>query len=130
MHSDKDFVKRKKVFFIAVFCGCLIYTSLAIWRHHTTRATVIGSIGAFLMFIYIFLPPVSDALFRLHTAILTKIGEFLTKAFMILFFYVIFCPYGFLLRLTCGDLLKRAIEPDKSSYWIEKKEETDCSQSY
>ncbi len=127
---EQGFQKRKNIFFIAVFCGCVLYATIAYMKHHYTRSLIIGSIGTSLMAINLLLPKASDTLFRMHTAALSMVGEFLTKAFMIVFFYVIFTPYGLLMRLLGGDALHQKIEPKKESYWIAKRSAGDCQKAY
>ncbi len=127
---EHDFQKRKKIFFVAVFCGCVLYATIAYLKQHTTRSLVIGSVGASLMAFHLLLPKASDTLFRIHTAVLSAIGSFLTKAFMIVFFYVIFTPYGLLMRLFGGDALHQKIDSKRESYWITKKSPSDCQKAY
>lgn len=91
--------------------------AFALWRGHRVPALVAAGIGTSLLLLRLALPSAADVFFRVWSGLLSKLGEFVTKAFMVVFFYVIFTPYGLLMRLG-GDPLKRRFEPSRASYWI------------
>lgn len=125
-----DFEKRMKLFYAIVPCVLFAWAGVALWREHAARAAVLASIGAVLLALRYLLPSAAAALFRAQAALLGRIGSFLTKAFMTIFFYVIFCPYGALMRLFGGDLLHRRPDPKLKTYWLPKKEKPNCETPY
>lgn len=44
-----------------------------------------------------------------------------TRLILIIIFYLIFSPLGFIIKLCGKDLLERKIDRSKSSYWIKKE---------
>lgn len=56
--------------------------------------------------------------------------EIVTKAVLILCFYLVFTPMGLIMRLLKKDLLNRTLDADASTYWVDRKHETFDSQHY
>lgn len=73
--------------------------------------------GLFLVFGLIFpalLMPVQGAWMKFAGGL----GWVMTRAILILFYYLIFCPIGILARLFRKDFLDLKFERGKESYWI------------
>lgn len=110
--------KQARRFYWIIGTVLTVYATLA-WRNgHFTRSKVMVGVALTLLCIHYVLPGLSLSLFQLNQRLLSKLGSFLTKLFLILFFYVIFTPYGVLIRLFQKDPLQRALEPKRTSYWI------------
>lgn|GEM_PF-2875571 len=95
------------------------------YRGHAAFGWAAGGFCAFLVVLRLASASAADAFYRLYSGLLTKLGELLTKLFMIVFFYVIFAPYGLLVRALQGDALKRRLEPVRDSYWIHRPKPTE-----
>lgn len=118
--ADAGLKKARK--FYLVFCGVLLaHSVIAFTRHHGLAGRISGGVAIFLITLHFLAPALSVTVYNLYTALFSFLGRLLTKVFMVLFFYVIFSPYGFFLRLVRGDLLCRKWEPGAESYWMERK---------
>ena len=49
------------------------------------------------------------------------LGWINTRIILVLLFYLVFTPIGFVIRLTGLDLLERKLEKDRASYWKTKE---------
>jgi succinate dehydrogenase hydrophobic anchor subunit len=108
--------------FYLIFCSVLlVHSAIAFYRHHASAGRVSGILSVSLLGLHFAAPAFSLTLYRLYTALFMFLGKCLTKLFMVLFFYVILFPYGWILRLLSGDLLHRELRPKKVSYWIERE---------
>ncbi|MBI3315813.1 MAG: hypothetical protein HYZ87_02425 [Candidatus Omnitrophica bacterium] len=121
MTEEGDPLMKKARKFYLIFCGVLfLHSAIALARHHGFAAGVSGILGVSLLTVHFLAPALSVTLYNLYTALFMFLGKTLTKLFMVLFFYVILTPYGLLLRLLKGDMLFRALDPKRKSYWIER----------
>lgn len=119
---DLDLVKKSLKFY-RIFCPVLLAVAGAsYWTGHAVRAAVLTGLSLCLLVFHLALPERAAAFFKAYSAFMSKAGGWLTRVFMILFFYVIFTPYGLLVRTLQGDVLKRRFDASAGSYWIPKNE--------
>ncbi len=113
-------LKQARRFYWIIGTALSVYAFLA-WRNaHFTRSKAMLGVALMLLCIHYALPGFSLSLFQLNQRFLSKLGALLTKLFLILFFYVIFTPYGILIRFFQKDPLQRALEPKRASYWVRR----------
>ena len=119
---EGDPLKKSRGFY-RVFCPVLLaMAGLSAFFRHPTRACVLAGISVFLLTLHLVLPHLSAKLFEAYAGLMAKVGAFLTRAFITLFFYVIFTPYGLMVRAFQGDPLKRKIDKSAGSYWAPKSD--------
>ena len=119
---DLEALKKSRRFY-CIFCPVLVsVAALSFFTGHAVRAGVLAAVSLALLTLHLALPDPAAALFEVYSSLMSKIGALATKVFMILFFYAIFTPYGFIVRVFQGDALKREIDASVKSYWISKSE--------
>lgn len=124
----REALKKSRRFY-AIFCPVLLaVAALSHCTGHSARAGVLAGLSLALLAFHRALPEKAAAFFEAYSSLMSKIGALVTRVFMILFFYVIFTPYGFLARALQGDALKRKIDASAGTYWIPKSEADNASE--
>jgi hypothetical protein len=86
-------------------------------RRHEVSLPMMGLCGVFIgagLFASDSLKPVFIVWMRL-ASVLAWVN---TRLILILAFYLVFVPIGFIMRIAGKDLLKRTVEKSAASYWI------------
>ena len=121
---DADIRKQSRRFY-RVAGGVLLVYALISWRGHLeARAMIIAGIASALFSLEGLFPVFAALVFQGYLRFAVKIWSFLAKLFLVFFFYVIFTPYGLLIRWFIRDYLERKLEKKKRSYWIERPPST------
>jgi len=123
--DKKTLIKFSMTMFIAL---SLIATLLLI-KHKNSCLWLYGISALFLLsgkFYITLLRPVYIVWMR-FAFILSWIN---TRIILLLMFYVVFTPIGFLMRLFGADPLSLKIEKNKDSYWIENKKESNYERQF
>lgn len=89
-------------------------------------AVILFSLAAYVLICLLVFPL---GIYPLHLLVLAiaKIITLIGKVTMVLFYYLIFTPFAFILRVFGKVKLEDRIEKDRTSYWI-KKDNTNVSQ--
>lgn len=94
------------------------------WRHDwtpTTATYVLAGLGAALVVLGTLAPVVLRPLYRVWMALALVLGFIMTRVILTLVFYLLVTPIGLALRLFGKDSMHRKLDPEASSYWIEKE---------
>ena len=105
-----------------VVAGVLLL--LAAWNYHRGRLTVVlvlGSIGAALVLVGLFVPPLARGFHTFWMRVATLLGWVNSRALLGLMFYGVFAPYNLIGRLVRRDPLNRR-KPPRDSYWVARKQ--------
>ncbi|MBU1912689.1 MAG: hypothetical protein KKB22_04065 [Candidatus Omnitrophica bacterium] len=104
--------------------GCILF-----YRHkeHFIWFTCIGSAAFMLAILY---PVILAPLKKLLDKVIFFIGWFTSAITLLIAFYLIFTPIGFLARLFGKDLLDQKIDKKASSYWVKRKQGIFLKQYY
>ncbi len=119
---ESEALKKSRKFYF-IFCPVLLAVAvLSYFTGHVARAGILAALSLLLLTLHLALPETSAAFFEAYSSLMSKSGALVTRVFMILFFYVIFTPYGVLARVLQGDVLKRKADASAETYWIPKSE--------
>ena len=100
----------------------LLFISYRIWSHQGWTAIHAALIPLALMFVLItavnfqWLKPVYTQWMKLAHVL----GAIVTGIILSLMFYLVFGVAGIILRVMRKDLLDRTLEPERTSYWINR----------
>ncbi len=96
-------------------------------RPHFIWFTSIASLHLILAIVY---PRALTATKAFLDFIIRSIGQIVNLVSLLVAFYLVFAPIGFLLRLLRKDLLHQKIDRNAASYWIKRKEGMFFKESY
>ena len=103
---------------LALFCG--LVGALLTWRFDLHRAaTIVWSVGLGLAIVYYAIPPLRRPLYLGWIYAFFPLGWLLSHLLLGVIYYLILTPIGLVMRLFGRDTLRRRLDPDAESYWIE-----------
>ena len=118
--TDKKTLKK---FGITMCIAFLVITVLIIIRH---GRTIVPTTAISLVFLILTLiqPLLLKPAYIIWMKLAFVLGWINTRIILIAIFYLVFAPFGLVMRAFGADLLERKIEKNKTSYWKpkEKKE--------
>lgn len=91
--------------------------------HNTTAAIVLGSLAVCVGVPGLLFPRMLKPIFVGWMVLAFPIGWLVSRIILMLLYFGVFAPVGFLLRVTGHDPL-RLKKPDVESYWEEKTQQT------
>ena len=101
----------------------LVIAAVVWWRNDfalTTATYVLGSLGGALLVLGLTVPVVLKPVYRVWMALAVVMGFIMTRVILSVVYYLVMTPIGLALRLFGKDPMHRRIDPEASSYWIEK----------
>jgi hypothetical protein len=85
----------------------------------------LGAIGGALGVLLHLLPQIARPFYLAWYFLACCIGIVVSNALLIAFFYLVITPFGLVMRAFGRDPLKRAWDPDATSYWREAEKSVD-----
>ena len=124
---------RELRFFAAVvfpaFWGLIAF--LLHWRGGwTTAAIAVASIAAIVAVIGFFETRLMARVYLAMALATFPIGFVVSHILLGMVYYLVLTPIGLALKLAGRDPMNRSLEPESSSYWIDKQETTDLEQYF
>jgi hypothetical protein len=115
--SAKPDRKELRTFGLSLGVVCLIWAGILWWRGH--RAPLPWLLGAapVLVLLALAAPAVLGPVHRVWMPVAKGIARALTWLLLTLTFYLVFTPYGIVLRMLGKDPLDRGFEKGRASYW-------------
>lgn len=106
------------------FVFCSIMTIIALWPVISGNGPRIWLLlmAALLLAVTLAAPHLLRPLNRLWFRFGLFLGAIIAPIVMALVYFLAFLPIGLLLRIMGKDLLSTRLDPDRTSYWIERKE--------
>lgn len=106
------------------FVFCSIMTIIALWPVISGNGPRIWLLlmAALLLAVTLAAPHLLRPLNRLWFRFGLLLGAIIAPIVMALVYFLAFLPIGLLLRIMGKDLLSTRLDPDRTSYWIERKE--------
>jgi hypothetical protein len=118
-HSDDDTMKpsSNRVFGLVFAAFFVIIALLPLLRGHSLRRWPLPLAAIFLI-AALAAPKILTPLNRAWTALGTVLHRIVNPLVLGVLFYVVFTPFGWLLRRLGKDFLRLRRAPDAASYWI------------
>jgi hypothetical protein len=115
--SEKREARR---FSLLLACILALLGTLALWKHHPSRARACLAAAVLAPLLAYLAPPVWIRFYRTWMRFAELIGWMMTRVILTLFFYGLLTPYGLVTRLFRSDPLDLSWKLRKASYWVEK----------
>ena len=88
---------------------------------HSTARIVLWALGGCLLVSGLFLPKVLSPIYKLWMSLAGILGWINTRILLGLIFYLLFTPIGLIMRVLQRDVLKRKIDPNVDTYWVDRE---------
>lgn len=111
--SDRFFGLTFFVFFLIIALWPLL-------RHGPVRLTALGLAISFLA-VSLIAPALLGPLNRLWLKFGVLLHSITNPLILGVMFYLVFTPFGLVMRLAGKDLLRLKLDPNRSSYWIKRE---------
>ena len=99
----------------------LLLVGIVLYLTGKSSSVVFGGAGVLLILFGLILPNILKPLNKIWMTLAVILGWFMSRAILIILFYLIITPIGFLLKIAGKDFLNLQTDNDKNSYW-EKRE--------
>ena len=114
--------KELRTFGISLGVVCLIWAGILWWRGHTGAIPYLIGASPVLILLGLVAPIALYPLHRVWMPVAKGIARALTWLLLTLAYYLVFTPFGIVMRMFGRDALHRKLEPASESYW-EKRED-------
>ncbi len=112
---------RRRGAAIRAIVMCAVAALLTFGLHAPRLASVVCGFAVITVIGGFFAPPLYALLARLEHALTRIVTVFTTYLLLVPLFYVWFVPSRFFLGLRSRDPMQRRWEPDRASYWTDRK---------
>jgi hypothetical protein len=120
--TDRPDRKELRTFGISLGVVCLIWAGILWWRGHLGAIPWLLGASPILVLLGLVAPIALYPLHRVWMPVAKAIARALTWLLLTLAFYLVFTPYGVVMRLRGTDPLHRRFEPDRESYWESRED--------
>jgi len=129
---DSNQISKKELQKFGIILGCIlcIIAGLQFLKGRNGLALWLGGIAGAVLFAAIFFTDSIKPLYWILSRIGRMIGWVNTKLLLVIIFYIFCTPVGLLRKIFYGDPLDRKIEKEKSTYWVNKIEDSDFTKQY
>ncbi len=101
-------------------------TVVALWKHQPAWEICL-MLSLFFFTAGFFRPALLKPVRKVWMILSLLMGWVMTRVILVLLFYLVIFPIGFLSRCAGKDFLDRKIEPGKESYWMDHVTSTDSA---
>jgi hypothetical protein len=105
---------------LAVAAALLLIASWNLYRGRTGVVFIFGAAGTLLLVVGLFIPAAARAFHKGWMRFASALGHVNSRVLLSLIYYLVFTPYGFVMRLAGRDSLRRR-GAARGSYWIGRK---------
>ena len=122
MTANNKTTERDIRYFALIWTGiCLFFALKPMYRSLPINYYWLG---AGIIFILAQINPNSlNLIFKLWIALGKFIGNIMSRIMLFILFYLIFTPFGFVIRLFGGDLLSTKPDGKADTYWIDRTDQ-------
>ncbi len=104
----------------------LLIVGIVLYLTGKSSSVVFGGVGVLLILFGLILPNILKPLNKIWMTLAVILGWFMSRIILIVLFYLIITPIGFLLKIAGKDFLNLQSDNDKNSYWeIREKKVTE-----
>lgn len=113
--------------FAFVMAGALTVIGLLIFFFGEVqeRAFGFGGIALILLLVGLTIPHILKPVHTAWMALAFFLGYFVSRILLSVIFFLLITPIGFVMRVFGKDFLNRKIEPERESYWLDRKFDAD-----
>ena len=117
-----EFVKKKDlIVFALIWAGIFIIIGLYPIINSEDVRTWSLVIGMMFIVVSIFQPNILTVFYHIWIKVGEFIGGIISKIAMFILYFGLFTPISFVLKILGKDLLKKKIDKQGSSYWIDRE---------
>ena len=120
--AKKKPIDRKELrnFGLSLGVVCLLWAGFLWWRGHLGPIRWLVGASPILVLLALTAPIALHPIHRVWMPVARGIARGLTWLLLTLVFYLVFTPYGIVMRALGKDLLRCRIDRDRPSYWISR----------
>ena len=120
-------VTRKELrdFGLALGVVCLLWAGILYWRGHLGAIKWLLGASPVLVLLALTFPRALRPIHFVWMPVAKGIAKAVTWLLLTLVFFLVFTPYGIVMRLIGRDSLDRKWDPAAKSYWIQREEPFD-----
>ncbi|MFQ5732576.1 MAG: SxtJ family membrane protein [Planctomycetaceae bacterium] len=112
---------------LRIFCGLLIVFVAGVgawlhWRHaQTALGTTVLAVGSVIAIAGLFVPAFARWVYVGWMVAVFPIGWVVSHLLLAIVFYLVFAPFGLVMRAFGRDPMTRKFDPDAESYWVPRE---------
>jgi len=108
---------------LAAAGGLVLFKNRAAAEMFTSGVWIFWGIAGALFVMSICIPKFLKPINSVMVVVALIIGWFVTRIVLIFMFYFVFFPVGLMLKMAGKDSLRRKIDKEAESYWIDRSDE-------
>lgn len=117
--------KELRTFGLSLAVVCLIWVGILWWRGHTGAIPYLLGASPILALLALVAPVALGPIHKVWMPVAKGVAKVLTWLLLTIAFYVVFTPFGVIMRTIGRDPLERKLDRGASSYWHARKDEYD-----
>ena len=118
-------------FGLALLAFFLVIGGVVWWRTDSLQIPrILWGVGVGICLLYYAVPPIRRSIFIGWTTLTYPLGWLLTHAILAFVYYGLVTPAGLVMHLVGRDPMTRSLDPEASSYWIEREQTTERSRYF
>jgi hypothetical protein len=114
--------KELRTFGLSLGVVCLLWAGVFWWRGKTGAIPYFLVASPLLILTALTVPMALRPIHAVWMPLAKKLAQLVTWIVLSAVFYVVFTPYGLVMRLMGKDPLDRRFEPGRASYWIRRSD--------
>ncbi len=99
---------------------CLLWAAVLAWRGHAAPIPWLLGAAPVLALAAFFAPAALRPIHRVWMPAARGLARAITWLLLTIVFYLVFTPYGMIMRATGRDSLSRKVKPGTTSYWVRR----------
>ncbi|NNE44448.1 MAG: hypothetical protein HKN12_09580 [Gemmatimonadetes bacterium] len=117
--------KELRTFGLSLAVVCLIWVGILWWRGHTGAIPYLLWASPVLALLALVAPIALWPIHKVWMPVAHAIAKFITWLILTLAFYLVFTPFGVIMRLIGRDPLERKLDPKATTYWHKRDDPYD-----
>jgi hypothetical protein len=109
--------KELRTFGVSLGVVCLLWAGILWWRGHAAAVPWLLGAAPCLVLLALAAPTALRPIHRVWMPVARAIARVLTWILLTLAYYLVFTPFGVVMRILGKDPLHRRFEPEAATYW-------------